>query len=370
MKKLFQKLDPAYLKVALYAGGTVLVTFFVGLALYSALPALSKFSSLVLAVLRPMLVGFVIWYLLLPAVKKIEGALAKRFGEKKGLRGIAVLICFLVILAVIAIFLIVISQAFVSQINFSSIVNLVQGTETDLQEFINQAISYLERFNIKIPNIGSSLTGVVSSIASSTTTFFFGIIFSIYFLIDADRLRTYWRNAAQKIFPKRTIARFHELLGDADVCFSGYIRGQVTDAILVGAVVSIVFSFMKMKYALVIGLLAGIGNLIPYVGPALGYISVILVNLIAGDFRMLVIGLVVLEAIMLIDGNIINPRLLAGTIKVHPLLVIASLLAGGAIGGLLGMLLAVPTGAFIRMQFEKWLAKKEPPEEPEAEPAE
>lgn len=55
MKKLFQKLDPAYLKVALYAGGTVLVTFFVGLALYSALPALSKFSSLVLAVLRPML---------------------------------------------------------------------------------------------------------------------------------------------------------------------------------------------------------------------------------------------------------------------------------------------------------------------------
>ena len=144
----------------------------------------------------------------------------------------------------------------------------------------------------------------------------------------------------------------------------------MTDAILVGAVVSIVFSFMKMKYALVIGLLAGIGNLIPYVGPALGYISVILVNLIAGDFRMLVIGLVVLEVIMLIDGNIINPRLLAGTIKVHPLLVIASLLAGGAIGGLLGMLLAVPTGAFIRMQFEKWLAKKEPPEEPEAEPAE
>ena len=144
----------------------------------------------------------------------------------------------------------------------------------------------------------------------------------------------------------------------------------MTDAILVGAVVSVVFSFMKMKYALVIGLLCGIGNLIPYVGPALGYISVILVNLIAGDFRMLVIGLVVLEVIMLIDGNIINPRLLAGTIKVHPLLVIASLLAGGAIGGLLGMLLAVPTGAFIRKKKKKWLAKKEPPEEPEAEPAE
>lgn len=58
-----------------------------------------------------------------------------------------------------------------------------------------------------------------------------------------------------------------------------------------------------------------------------------------------------------------NARLLAGAIQIHPLLVIASLLAGGAVGGILGMLLAVPVGAFIKLQFEKWLAKKEPPEE-------
>ena len=363
MKKLFQKLDPLYTKIALYAGGGLLLTFFIGLSLYSILPALSKFSALILAVMRPMLIGFVLWYLLLPLVRRIEKTLSKSFGEKKAFRGIAVLICYLLIIAVISAFLIVVSKAFVSQINFSSIVNLVQSTETDLQELAVQATAYLEKFNIKIPNIGSAVTGIISSVASGTTTFFFGVIFSIYFLIDAERLGSYWGNVAKKLFSGKTIARCKELLSDADLCFSGYIRGQVTDAILVGAVISIIFSFMKMNYALVVGLMAGVGNLIPYVGPALGYISVILVNLIAGDFRMLVIGLVILQVIMMIDGNIINPRLLAGTIKVHPLLVIASLLAGGAIGGLLGMLLAVPVGAFIRMQFEKWLAKKEVPDQ-------
>ena len=119
-----------------------------------------------------------------------------------------------------------------------------------------------------------------------------------------------------------------------------------------------------MPYAVVIGFITGFGNLIPYVGPTLGYIAVILANVINGfDLRMIIIGLVVLEIIMLIDGNILNPRLLAGAIQIHPLLVIASLLAGGAVGGILGMLLAVPVGAFIKLQFEKWLAKKEPPEE-------
>ena len=70
---------------------------------------------------------------------------------------------------------------------------------------------------------------------------------------------------------------------------------------------------------------------------------------------MLIIGIIIIMVIMFIDGNIINPRLLAGTINVHPLLVIASLLAGGAIGGILGMIVAVPCGAFIRLRFEKGL---------------
>ena len=73
---------------------------------------------------------------------------------------------------------------------------------------------------------------------------------------------------------------------------------------------------------------------------------------------MLLIGLIIVIIIMFIDGNIINPRLLAGSVHVHPLLVVASLLAGGAIGGLIGMVVAVPCGALIKLRFDKWVDEK------------
>ncbi len=103
----------------------------------------------------------------------------------------------------------------------------------------------------------------------------------------------------------------------------------------------------------------GVGNLIPYVGPIVGYLSLIVVCLLQGNISKLVIGLVILLVLMFLDGNVLNPRLLANSVKVHPLLVVAALIGGGALGGILGMLVAVPVGALIKLQFDRYLAKKE-----------
>ena len=368
MKNLFKNLDRQYIKYASYAGITVLVTFFVGYAIYQNLPALAVFGKLFMAVLKPVLIGSVIAYLLVPLVKIVNGWFQKAFPGKKWTKTISVFLCMLAIAAAVIAFFVLISQKVITNINVDSIGALIQTYQNELNQLIEQAQKYLEQLNINIPTVSNYLTGMISSIASGFSTVLFGIIFSIYFLIDADNLIGYWGNVCRKILPPKTIAWGKELFADADKCFSGYIRGQVTDAILVGVVVSIVFSIIKMPYAAVIGFITGFGNLIPYFGPTLGYIAVVLANLINGvNIQNMLIGLAVLEIIMLIDGNIINPRLLAGAIQVHPLLVIASLLAGGAIGGILGMLLAVPVGAFLKMQFEKWMAKKEPPKDPEEE---
>ena len=362
----FSKLDRKYVKIAAYAGGTCLITFFLGYLVWTSLPGLSSIGALLAAVMKPLTLGGVICYLLYPLVGFVQKKLEKPFPGKKWTRTIAVFAVVILIIALILVFLIIVSTTLVKQINVQSIVSLFESTQTDFESLLDQITMYLEKFNIKIPNIGSAasnLSGIVGSIASGTSTVFFGLIFAIYFLIDGTNISSYWKNVTEKLFRPKTIRTAKELLADADVCFSGYIRGQSMDAVLVGSVVSIVFSFMGMKYALVIGLLAGFGNLIPYVGPALGYIAVTFVNLMNWNIPMLIAGLVVLEIIMFIDGNVINPRLLAGTISIHPLLVIASLLAGGAIGGLLGMLLAVPVGAFLKLQFEKWLKRKEPPKD-------
>jgi predicted PurR-regulated permease PerM len=95
------------------------------------------------------------------------------------------------------------------------------------------------------------------------------------------------------------------------------------------------------------------------VGPILGYGAIILFCVITGEFGKLVLGLILMAIIMFIDGNVINPKLLSASVEVHPLLVVAALIAGGAVGGFLGMIIAVPTAALIKLYFERFLVKRE-----------
>ena len=81
--------------------------------------------------------------------------------------------------------------------------------------------------------------------------------------------------------------------------------------------------------------------------------------MITGNFQAFIIGAVTISVIMAVDSNIINPKLLSDNINVHPMLVVASLIAGGAVGGLLGMLIAVPTGAFLKLQVDHYIERKE-----------
>lgn len=216
----------------------------------------------------------------------------------------------------------------------------------------------MSKLGIKTSGLAGSLTNAVSNITSAASTVFFGMVFAVYFMIDGTNISRYWKRVGRRIFPAKTIRTMREWSTDADRCFSGYIRGQAIDALIVGVVASVAFVLMKMKFALVSGLIVGVGNLIPYVGPIFGYAAVILINVMSWNPKMMLIGLITLAVIMFIDGNVINPKLLAGSIKIHPLLVIASLIAGGAIGGFLGMLVAVPIGAWIKIQFDKWVDRR------------
>ena len=119
--------------------------------------------------------------------------------------------------------------------------------------------------------------------------------------------------------------------------------------------ISLVLSITGVKFSLVIGIFAGIGNLIPYFGPIIAYISTTIVCLMNGEMNKLVISIIILIIIQFIDGNFIGPKLLSRSIQIHPLIIIISLIFGSAIGGFLGMLLAVPVGAYIKLVFVKFI---------------
>ncbi|MCR5544927.1 MAG: AI-2E family transporter [Lachnospiraceae bacterium] len=376
MKKLIDKLDQRYLKICLYAGITVLLTIGAIALLLSTGPFWSKFWTILTAVLKPIVIGGILCYLFLPIVNCFEDIFNKK-ESKKWARVVSVFLTLFLVIAVIALIicLIVITvYKNVESLNLTTIqstVGSLQQQYADIWQFVQELLASSGITNENFPNLVATITEVVKEFFSSL---FFGVIFSIYFMLDGKRISTYWGRVIRVLFGNKSEVELKQLMIDADNAFSGYIRGQFLDALLIGVLSMIILSFAGIPNAILVGLFVGIGNMIPYVGPVVGYITVVIVCLPTAAIDKMVIGIIILTILMFVDGNIINPKLLSNTVSVHPLLVVAALIAGGAIGGVAGMLIAVPTAAFLKIQFDRYLDKieemnKEPKKEanPEAE---
>lgn len=356
---LRNKLDPKYLKVCVYAGVTVIMTLIALLLLYLSGSIWATIWNLSTAILKPLLIGFVFSYLLSPAVSFFE----KKINHKnyhRWARSLSVLLIFLLIFAFIALFLVLLSLTVyksVTEINVESVKTAVTAAINSLNlnfnDLLRNAQELLEKAGISLNNVGDVATLVITAVSSFASSLLFGIIFSIYFLLDGRNISDYWGRVLHVFASDTSEQRLAELAKDADRVFSGYLRGQVLDALVCMILTTVVLLIVGAPNAILVGLMVGFGNLIPYMGPIFGYATMLVVCLPSGNFEKLVIGIICIAVIMFVDGNIINPKLLSDNVSVHPLLVVAALIGGGAIGGLLGMLLAVPVSAFLKLQLDK-----------------
>ena len=190
-------------------------------------------------------------------------------------------------------------------------------------------------------SIGQTVSDGVDAVRDFVTNGALAVIFCVYFLIDAHNLATYWDRTLRSLMGTRAYGYLHAFALDVR-CAAGYMRGQFIDAMLMGIAVTIALEVVGVRYAVLIGLATGIGNLIPYVGPIVAYASTALSCLIAGDVRTLALAVVVLAVIQFVDGQIVNPKILADSVEVHP--------------GVVGMFVAVPCAALAKIYFEKYVA--------------
>ena len=363
MNKLRDKLDPKHMKICTYAALTVIAVFVILVVLAYSGGFWMTLWQMFTAVLKPLVIGAIICYLFLPVVQKIETLLSKE--EKPWRRPAAVAIFYICVAAVLALIVIGLflfvkgSIDDLGKIDFKEMQNFVMSMADRFSDEIRQIEEKIASSNLPFAKAGTLLTGFVNGVAGFFSGLLFGIIFSIYFMLDGNHIMTYWSRALRLITGETVFTAVKQFAADADKAFSGYIRGQFIDAALVGVISTIALTLAGVPYSVVIGIMIGIGNLIPYVGPLMGYGAVIVICLIMGQYEKLVIGLLIIAVIMFIDGNVINPRLLSDNVEVHPLLVVAALLAGGALGGFVGMLIAVPTAALIKMQFDRYLDARE-----------
>lgn len=355
MSKLKKYIDSKYTKAALYAIATIIISFVLCNILSLSGGFFRKILNVIGLVLKPIISGGVIAYLFEPVVQFIQEKL--KFSRPVAVIGTIVIVVLLILglLIMAGVFL----GEQISSINFERIGELIGSFSEQLNEITAKIRDWLASHSIDVSAITGGVGNVVSGITGAASDIFFAVIFAIYFMLDSEGIQAYW-DRVRKIFIKpETQKKVHEILMDADKCFSGYIRGQFIDAVLVGIVTFIAMLICRVPYAFVIGLLTGIGNLIPYVGPVIGFATLFVICLIENAWGKLLIGGIVLAILLVVDGNVINPKLLSSSIEIHPLLVFAAMIAGSAIGGLIGMLLAVPLAALLKIQFDKFIARKE-----------
>ena len=374
------QLNKKYTTISLYVIFTFIVIFAitkVGDNAPRILGVVTKALHYIGVLLTPLIAGFVIAYLVYPVVQFLERRLGslKHFKKKgKSTRGPAVALTAVMVALVLILGLSLIISALGREfkvISIDDITGMINSASASLKDLYAQLEAWLERMNISsqalsdfaeslsawvgkfASGVGTSLSASLGNISGIFTSVIFSIIFAIYFLLDADGLSAYWDRVFKAISGKRLYKGFHQFLDDADFVFSGYIRGQLMDALIMAVMISFALSLLGIKFAVIIGVLTGIGNLIPYVGPFIAYACTVVVCLMNWDIRKLVISLVVLFIIQTLDGNVINPKLLSSSISVHPMLVIVALIIGGAVGGFLGMLLAVPVAALAKIWFDR-----------------
>ena len=366
MRDFIAKIDRRYAKVCIYASVTVLITLALGMMLWYSTGFFVTLWELLCAVFVPILVGAALSYLINPLVAYVSHWLARRGyrpddGKRRRRLAVAITIALLVLFvaALIALFAALVTHS-ISGIDIKVVRDLIDSAQGDLVKIASRVEQELQRFGIAKNGLGlEQVTGAVGSVKDFLENALFSLIFCIYFLLDGPAVFSYLERVVNALFGSNAMSRMELFFADADRVFSGYIRGQSVDALVVGVLSSVCFTLIGIPYGIAVGMLTGLGNLIPYVGGPVGYLSLVLVCLADGTTGKLIAGIVALTLIMLVDANVINPRLLSQNVEVHPLLVVAALIAGSAIGGIVGMLAAVPVVAFIKVKVDSWIERRE-----------
>lgn len=383
MSKLKETLsDSKYLRFCIYVASAAVLLYalyFIIKNLDSILPAITGFFYSILTALSPLFIGLVLAYLISPLVEIIEKKIMSRVFFKlpedplklerrlKLRRTISVILTFLLLIVLICAIIYSFAILIVGQVVFdglSSAIERIQGyfqeyekdlrawatslpsagLEVRLQDAISSVVNWFtSSFSV------SSVIGFLSSIGGSVLNVLLGAVVALYLLKDRDFFLRLWRKFLHVCIPMKPAAKLTETLSDIDQILSRFLRGQLLDALIVAILSSIALSAMGLEFSIFIGCFAGLANIIPYFGPIIGMIPAAIIGLVTGGFPHALLAVLLLFIIQQIDGNFIYPKVVGSNTGLHPVFILLAVTFGGYFWGIVGMLLAVPVTAIIKL---------------------
>ncbi len=377
--------DKKLFKYAVYIGITVISIYTIVLILLNIKSIFKSIAYMVYSVLnllKPFLLGIIIAYILYPIRKLIENFLnnnkffkIKSFSKR---RITAVMLSYVAIISVLISLIWGIYFMIGGQIsNNTTILNIIADINKYFQdnsfsasklkevienmnspiidEFQPYVVDIFDFIHTYIMKNFSSFTSSIISIGASIATLFIAFIISIYLLKDSEYFIGLWNKLYFLIFREKAIGqKISYIFNVLHSVFGKFIKGQLLEAFFVGILSAIALSIAGIKYSAVIGMIAGISNMIPYAGPIVGTVLAALMGLLSGSPIKMLYSIIAMLIVQQIDDHFLAPQIVGNSVGLHPVFTMMAIIIGGNIGGLLGMLIAVPLAASFKVLFSSW----------------
>lgn len=336
----------------------------------------------------PLLLGLVLAYVLNPAVEFFDDKLIKKIfrdipdsdksvKRKKKQRIISAAVTYITIVVGILAVVYIFASLLVGHIDTSSFSKTV-GAVTDYISSLGETIKGMTNggasnaLTEKLSSIGdAAVKWLVSnlsvsrfvehftSLGSGIVNFVLALLVSFWLVLDKDFFVGGCKKVLAAVLSDGAYRSFKKNCLEIDQILSQFIRGICLDTVIIAVLSSIALSICGLKYAVLIGIFAGLCNVIPYFGPVMGMIPAFFVGLMNGGLVAGLIPVIALFIVQQVDSNFIYPKVVGSSTGLHPVIVLIAVVVGGAYGGIIGMLIAVPIASILKLYFFKGVDKIE-----------
>ncbi len=355
--------------------------------LFDNLGVLSGVLSAINTALMPVYIGLIIAYLLSPLVNKMDkyafvpllNKIVKKKEKVKGIsRGCSVAFVFIMALLVIFGLVMLVVPEVVNSI--TSLIYNLPGYYKNIQEWVNDVFksnpklaNYFLDFSGTIyekllswlqddllPNSNKLLTMLTDGVVNTVNVLFnifIGCIISIYLMAGKENFCAQAKRLMFSVFPIKYVNSMLSVLKETHVIFAKFISGKILDSLAVGVLTFIIMSIAGIPYTILISVIIGVTNIIPFFGQYIGIVPSAILVFIESPIKG-VIFLILIIVLMQFDGNILGPKILGDSIGLKSFWILFSILFFGSLFGLLGMICAVPLFAIIYRLIKRWSARR------------
>lgn len=346
----------------------IILLSFILFRIVNDIELLTNAFSVFISYISSFIWAFGIAYLLNPIMVKIE----KKFHTKRALTLLIIYVCVISILF----FSITIltpnigvsireltdsTPEYISKTQtwFSSNMHRVQLLDKyGITKYLETATSTFMSNLTRYLNTGINFAFLTAvGFTSSFMKFLLGFVVSLYLLQDKENLILNIKRLIYAVLKKENADGFLNFCKEANFIFSGFVLGKFIDSVIIGLICFVGLSIMKMPYIILISLIVGVTNMIPYFGPLIGMIPAFFITLLDSPVKAFWVLLFII-ILQQFDGLYLGPKILGKSVGLSPLLIILSVLIGGGTFGVLGMFLAVPTMAIVILLANRFINRR------------